>query len=195
MLFKRILPLLLLTIVASSVGETVAASTQKLETKLQIINVELVAQPMVYVTATVSMAEIPAFMGTAFTTLGQFLSTSGVTALGPPMAVYHDWSGEMTDVDVGFPVSSADVQKASGDVFAGVTPGGHALKVVHVGPYEDFPATYAAIGAAMKDAGIPDSSRMWEVYLSEPGVTPAAELITEIYVQVSADDAAKFSAE
>jgi effector-binding domain-containing protein len=195
MLFNRILPLLVLGILAFSVAETIAASPQKLKIELKITSVELLAQPMVYVTATTSMAEIPALMGTAFTTLGQFLSTFGVTAVGPPMAVYHDWSDDKTAVDVGFPVSSADAQKASGEVFAGMTPGGYALKVVHVGPYDDFPATYAAIGAAMKDAAIPDSSRMWEVYLGEPGVTPAAELITEIYVQVSAEDAAKFPAE
>jgi effector-binding domain-containing protein len=159
---------------------------------MNITSVELTAQPMVYVTATASMAEIPAVMGTAFTTLGQFLGTSGVMALGPPLAVYHDWSGDRTAVDVGFPVSADDVRKASGQVLAGMTPDGPALKVVHVGPYDDFPQTYAAIGAAMKDAGIPDSTRMWEVYLGEPGVTPDAELITEIYMQVSPADAAKF---
>lgn len=195
MIFKRILPVLLLAIFASPVGETIAASTQTLEADMKITSVQLVAQPMVYVTTTTSMADIPVFMGTAFATLGQFLGTSGVTALGPPMAVYRDWSGEKTAIDVCFPVSSADAQKASGEVLAGMTPGGHALKVVHLGSYDDFPATYAAIAAAMKAAGIPDSSRMWEVYLNEPGATPAAELITEIYLQVAAEDAAKFPAE
>lgn len=192
MILKRILPVLLLATLVSPVGETIAASTQTSETKMKITSVQLAAQPMVYVTATASMAEIPVFMGTAFATLGQFLGTSGVVALGPPMAIYHDWSGDKTAVEVGFPVSSADALKATGDVLAGMTPSGYALKVVHIGPYDDFPATYAAIAAAMKEAGIPDSSRMWEVYLNELGATPAAELITEIYVQVSAADAAKF---
>ena len=195
MLFKRVLPVLLLGIFASLISETIAASTQTLETDVIITSVQFVAQPMVHVTATASMAEIPVFMGTASATIGQFLGTFGVVALGPPMAVYHDWSGDKTAIDVGFPVSSADAQKAIGDVLAGMTPSGYALKVVHIGPYDDFPATYAAIAAAMKEAGIPDSFRMWEVYLNEPGVAPAAELITEIYVQVSAEDAAKFPTE
>ncbi len=190
---KGILPLLFLGMVsAAPLGAAIADSTQKLETAVKITSVKLVAQPMLYVTANASMAEIPAFMGTAFATLGQFLGTSGVKALGPPLAVYHDWSGDKTAVDLGFPVSADDARKASGTVLAGMTPGGHALKVVHVGPYDDFPAIYAAIGAAMKDAAIPDSPRMWEVYLNEPGVTPDAQLITEIYAQVSAEDAAKF---
>ncbi len=159
---------------------------------MRITSVQLNSQPMVYVTATTTMDEISAFMGPAFETLGQFMGTSRVTALGPPMAVYHDWSGNKTAVDLGFPVSASDAEKANGEVLAGLTPGGHALKVVHVGPYDDFPATYDAIGVAMKKAGIPEGSRMWEVYLSEPGVTPEAELITEIFVPVSAEDAAKF---
>jgi effector-binding domain-containing protein len=191
MFLNTILPIALLSSFAMAAAEANAATTDPVE----ITRVELVAQPMIYVAATGSMAEIPAIMGTAFATLGQFLGTSGVTPLGPPMAVYHDWSGDRTAVDVGFPVSSADAQKATGAVIAGTTPGGYALKIVHVGPYDDFAATYAAIGAAMKDAGIPDSARMWEVYLGEPGVTPAAELITEIYVGVTAEDAAKFPTE
>jgi effector-binding domain-containing protein len=195
MRFNKILPLVLLGLLALPAGGATAASAQTLGTDVKVTSVKLSAQPMVYVTATISMAEIPAFMGTAFTTLDQFLGTSGVAALGPPMAVYHDWSDDKTAVDVGFPVSSADAAKAGGGVLAGMTPDGYALKVVHIGPYEEFPAIYAAIGAAMKAAGIPDSPRMWEVYLSEPGVTPAAELVTEIYSQVAAEDAAKFPAE
>jgi effector-binding domain-containing protein len=166
-----------------------------LEADMKIVSVQVEARPMVYVTATASMSAIPSVMGTAFSRLGQFLGTSGVTALGPPMAVYHDWSADGTVVDVGVPVSAADAQRAGGDVLAGMTPGGFALKVVHTGPYDDFPATYAAIDAAMKDAGIPYSARMWEVYLNEPGTTAPADLVTEIYVEVSAADAARFPGE
>ncbi|HTN62187.1 MAG TPA: GyrI-like domain-containing protein, partial [Devosia sp.] len=136
--------------------------------------------------------QMPAAMGTAFATLGQFFKTSGVAPHGPPLAVYHGWSDGKTAIDIGFPVTGADAQKASGSIRSGMTPSGFALKVVHIGPYIDFPATYEAIGAAMKTAHIPDSTRMWEVYLAQPGVTPDAELVTETYMQVSATDAAKF---
>lgn len=159
---------------------------------MRITGTELTAQPMLYVTAITSMAEIPVVMGASFATLGAFLGSSGIVPVGFPLAVYHDWSADKTAVDVGFPVSAADAAKASGAVLAGNTPGGSALKTVHVGSYDDFPATYAAIEAAMKAADIPDSIRMWEVYQGEPGVTPDSELVTEIYVSVSASDVAKF---
>lgn len=196
----RVLSVLLFAALSVPVGHSAAAEVSiavpasQPETEMNITRVELTPQPMVYVTATASMAEMSAVMGTTFATLGRFIGTSGVTPLGPPLAIYHDWSGDRTAVDVGFPVSAADAGKAAGEVRAGMTPGGFALKAVHVGPYDDFPATYAAIGAALKAAGIPESTRMWEVYLGEPGVTPDAELITEIYTPVSAADAAKFPA-
>lgn len=195
MLVKTTLSLLLIGMVwaaplGMAVAETVATSAA-----IKIVRVELVSQPMVYVTANVSMSEIPAFMDAGFASLGQFLGTTGVTALGPPMALYHDWSGDKTAVDLGFPVSVDDAKKATGAVLGGMTPGGHALKLTHVGPYAAVPAAYAALDTAMKDAAIPVSSLMWEVYLNEPGVTPEAELITEIYTAVSAADAAKFPAQ
>lgn len=161
---------------------------------MHITGTELTAQPMLYVTATAAMAEIPAVMGASFATLGQFFGTSGIVPVGPPLAVYHDWSADKTAVDVGFPVSAADAEKAAGTILGGTTPSGPALKTAHMGPYDDFPATYAAIGAALKAAGIPDSTRMWEVYINEPGTTPDSELVTEIYMTVSASDAAKFPA-
>ena len=195
MLVRKLLPVLLSAVLAASAGTAAAASLQTLEAEMTIIGVEVEARPMVYVTGTATMSAIPSVTETAFSRLGQFLGTSGVVALGPPMVVYHDWSADSTAVDVGVPVSAADAQKAGGDVLAGMTPGGHALKVVHTGPYDDFPATYAAIDAAMKDAGIPDSARMWEVYLNEPGTTAPADLVTEIYVAVSAADAARFPGE
>lgn len=159
---------------------------------MRITGTTVTAQPMLFVTSTASMAEIPALMGASFSTLGQFFAAKGVTPVGPPLAVYHDWSGDQTGVDVGYPVSAADAEKATGTVLRGTTPEGSALKAVHVGPYDKLPATYTAIGAAMKQAGVPDSTRMWEVYRGEPGVTPDADLVTEIFTSVSAANAAKF---
>ena len=98
MRINKMLPLVLLGLLALPLGGSTAASAQTLETGVKITSVQLSAQPMIYVTATISMAEIPAFMGTAFATLDRFLNTSGVAALGPPMAVYHDWSGDKTAV-------------------------------------------------------------------------------------------------
>lgn len=149
-------------------------------------------QPMLFVAATASMTEIRTVMQRSFATLGQFFAKHGIKPLGPPLAIYHDWSTNQTAVDIGFPVSAPDAAKAAGTVLQGTTPSGPALKVVYTGAYDDLPSTYAALDAAMKQAHIPASARMWEVYKGDPAVTPEAELVTEIYTSVSAADAAKF---
>src|SRR5690606_11499637 len=126
--------------------------------------------------------------------LGRFLAETGVTPLGPPMAIYSDWAEGMMTTNVGFPVSAADATRAAGEVLSGTTPAGHALKALHHGAYDGLAATYGAIEAQMAAAGAVSSGTSWEVYLNEPGAVPDAELITEIYMQVSAADAAKFEA-
>ena len=163
---------------------------------MEITAVEVTAQPMVYVSARTSMdsAKIGQAINAAFETLGKFFGEAQVVPSGPPLAVYSNWTDNKMTVDVGFPVSAADAQKARGSVLAGSTPSGHALKAIYRGPYDSLTQTYDAIGARMQSAGIAQSGVAWEVYLGEPGVTPDADLVTEIYMQISAEDAAKWPA-
>jgi len=166
------------------------------EGAMQLTAVELTPQPMIYVSTRSSMESqaIQQVVGDAFTALGKFLGEAQVTPLGPPMAIYSNWSEGQITTDVGFPVSAADAAKATGNVLAGSTPGGHAVKAIHKGPYEGMAATYAAIEAQMASAGIAQGTVSWEVYVGDPETTAAAELITEIYMQISAEDAAKLPA-
>lgn len=177
-------------------GSAAARATTEEGHNLELTPIEVTAQPMVYVTARASMdpQEIERVMNSAFDTLGKFLGEAQVTPLGPPLAVYSNWTENQMTIDVGFPVSAADAAKARGDILSGSTPGGNALKAIHRGPYDSLADTYNAIEAQMRSEGIAQSATAWEVYLGEPGVTPDAELITEIYMQISADDAAKLQA-
>ena len=163
---------------------------------MSLNQVEMTPQPMIQYTARTSMdpKEIERVMTSAFQALGAFMAESHVTPLGPPLAVYSDWSEGDMKVDVGFPVSAADAAKAKGDVLAGSTPGGHAVKSVHRGPYDSLRDTYAAIEAEMTSAGLPQSGLAWEVYIGEPGVTPDADLVTEIYMQVDPENVGKLPA-
>ncbi len=162
---------------------------------MKLTSVTLTPRPMVYVALSATMPEIPVVMGRGFATLGAFIAASGVQPLGPPIALYHDWTGTTTAIDLGFPVSADDAAKAAGEVKAGTTPHGPALKTVHKGSYAGFGQTYADLEARITDAGIPQGARMWEVYLNGPDTTPEDQLLTEIYTEVSAADAARFPAD
>jgi effector-binding domain-containing protein len=154
-----------------------------------IETIEAETRPMLYVTRSASMnpQDIAAIMADAFGAMGSFLGRSGVTPAGPPLAVYHDWdeaAGTMK-IDVGFAVAPCDTTKATGDVHAGQTPSGKALKAVHHGPYPKLRDTYGALEAHMKTAGIAMPAFAWEVYLSDPDTTPAEDLLTEIYMPLA----------
>jgi effector-binding domain-containing protein len=166
------------------------------EGTMQLTAVELTPQPMIYVSTRSSMEPqaIQQVVGGAFEALGKFLGEAQVIPLGPPLAIYSNWSEGQITTHVGFPVSAADAAKATGSILAGSTPGGHALKAVHKGSYEGMAATYAAIEAQMASTGIAQGTVSWEVYVGDPETTAAAELITEIYMQISAEDAAKLPA-
>ncbi|MHB1102866.1 MAG: GyrI-like domain-containing protein [Devosia sp.] len=168
-------------------------SIQEDDRPMPLTHVEFIPQPMIYFSARASMEpeQIGQLMTSTFETLGTFMGEAMVTPLGPPLVVYRDWADGMMTVEIGFPVSDADAAKANGDINAGQTPGGHALKAIHRGSYDRLHDTYAAIEAEMKEASMQQSTLMWEIYFGEPGKTPDADLVTEIYVQISAEDAAK----
>lgn len=153
-------------------------------------------QPMVYVTTRCSMdsEEIATKMGELFNKLELFLTGTGVTPSGPPLAIYRDWDGAAMTMQVGFPVGEADLAKASGEVLAGHAPSEDAVKSLHRGPYPSLRDTYGEMEREMKQAGIAMSDVAWEVYVSDPVTTPADELVTEIYMAVSPEDAAKAQA-
>ena len=167
------------------------------EEAMKLTHVEATPQTMIYFSTRSSMEpeKIGQLMTSAFEALGKFMAETQVAPLGPPLTVYRDWAEGTMTMEVGFPVSDADAEKAKGDIHAGKTPGGHALKAIHRGPYDKLSETYAAIDAEIKKAGMQQSTLMWEVYFGEPGKTPDAELVTEIYTQISAEDAARLPAD
>jgi effector-binding domain-containing protein len=154
--------------------------------------IDALATPMIYVRSRSSMngAEIARSMETAFGTLGRFIADKQVTPLGPPLAVNGDWTGALVTVDLGFPVSEADAAKAAGDVRAGKTPAGPAMKATHHGSYDKLKDTYALVEKAIEAEGGRMGDISWEIYFNEPGTTPEADLVTEVYVRL-ADPAAR----
>ncbi|MCC6982296.1 MAG: GyrI-like domain-containing protein [Bauldia sp.] len=149
--------------------------------------VTIKAQPFLYVSHTIDMtpAAIRNVMDESFRTLGGFFGQNGVAPSGPPIALYRDFTTDGVTIDVGFPVGESGLAKAHGEVKAGTTPSGKALKGIHRGPYDQLRGTYAALEGEMNKAGIPMPARMWEVYPSDPEKTSTADLVTEIYLPVA----------
>lgn len=158
---------------------------------LRLIRATLKSEPMLYVTARTPMRaeELSTAMAKAFNALEAFLGSADIGPTGSPMALYSDWDGRMVTLRVAVPVRLADAARAILPVFSGHTPAGPALMARHIGPYARLGETYAAIEKLMHSAGIGMGSLTWEVYHGEPGHTPEAELVTEIFMQIRPDEA------
>lgn len=155
--------------------------------EFEVVNVE--SRPMLYVSRQSSMDsdKIGGVMDDAFNAIGRFIGEKSIAPIGPPLAIYSDWDGSRMTIQIGFPVTAGDIEKADGEVHGGETPGGRFLKTVHHGAYPRLRETYAKLERQLKSnhAATPDSS--WEVYVSDPDTTPEDQLVTEIYMPLAVD--------
>jgi effector-binding domain-containing protein len=117
----------------------------------------------------IPMAELKETFDTGFSQVMHAITEQGATMAGPPFGYYHRMPRETVDVSIGFPVSTA-VQ--AGDVEPFDLPGGRAVVVTHVGPYEDLESTYGELMAWVQSEGLKLAKGMWEQYLSDPATEP-----------------------
>jgi len=151
---------------------------------MEIEAVEVKSQPILFISRTCAMdpPKIAEAMGSAFHALGEFIGKNGIEPAGPPIAIYREWDEQNITFDVGLPVGAGALEQESGEVKAGETPSGRALKSVHKGPYAKLPESYAEFEGYVKDSGMPQPTLTWEIYLNDSDTVPEAELLTELYM-------------
>lgn len=128
-------------------------------------------------------ADIAEALATAYGQVMDFISLEGIEVTGAPLAVTRSLSDDRYQFDAAIPVDEGAVDP-TGVVKLGHLPTGRAARIVHVGPYADTPRSYAQLSAWLAAHGLPQGEVSWEHYISDPGETPDAELITHIYVSI-----------
>ncbi len=140
---------------------------------------------------------ISAALGAGYGALQAFMGRAGIVSQEPPLSVYVSMDSTGMTLRAAFFVSAEDAAKVGAVPNAGLTepdasvvqaaetPGGAALKTLHIGPYSGLGATYAAASAHLKSHGKSMGMPCWEVYLNDPTVTDAADLQTEVYIPVT----------
>jgi len=156
----------------------------------------LTLQPITYAyvsgSSSTDSEAIAKALGAAYGKVGAFMAAAGLKQAGAPLAVTRRWDfqARVYEFDAGIPVDKADAQapdKVNGkpnEVKIGQTYAGLALKAEHHGAYKGMGATYAKIDAYKAAYQLQDNGLSWEQYVSDPGKTPEAQLVTDIYVPV-----------
>ena len=123
---------------------------------------------------------VAASLAVAYQEITSFMAEHSIEIQAQPMAITRSWDARDYEFDAAIPVSITDVE-LSGNVRAGKSPSGRAVRVVHRGPYDRMSPSYEKLSAYMAVHGLKEGRVSWEHYISDPGQTPADEIITHIY--------------
>ncbi|MGA9572491.1 MAG: GyrI-like domain-containing protein [Lysobacterales bacterium] len=157
--------------------------------QLQIEQVDVVAQNILYVTSSSSQdpAEIAEVMAAAYAEISEFMNRTGIGMSGQPMAITRAWEEGSYQFDAAIPVDTIPPQ-LSGNIKSGLSPSGPAVRAVHHGGYDEMMPTYAKLAAYMSAHGLRQGGVSWEHYITDPATTEPSDMITYVYIMLETPD-------
>jgi GyrI-like small molecule binding domain len=114
------------------------------------------------------------------------LGELGTAFAGAPFGRFHEWGGEVADMEIGFPVAAPPAglvrlaELEPGLVGSSELPGGLAGVALHRGPYAGLPGVYPKLRDWIRSQGHTEGAGPWESYLDDPGAVDHAALRTEV---------------
>ncbi len=117
----------------------------------------------------VPRVDLEGFFTRAFVEVAQALRDQGISIDGPPFACYRTTTGDLVEVEAGFPVQQEVV--GVGDVRSSALPESRVVVAEHHGPDTALGETYEAIERWMAARRLVPGDVVWEEYLTAPGHT------------------------
>jgi effector-binding domain-containing protein len=145
---------------------------------------EVPDEALLSIRGSMTMAELPGFIGQSYAKLYGRLGELGDSSCGPPFVIYHAFGPGQVDAEVCVPLAA--VVTASGEMTSRVLPGASVARTVHLGSYDSLGAAYTELYEWIGDRGFEVVGVARERYLNEPGPdVPPADYITEIDVPIA----------
>ncbi len=126
---------------------------------------------------------IAAALAAAYTAIGEAMKANGITQAGAPLAITNSYDATGWKFDAAIPVDRNDNLPTS-DVRAGNTYAGKALVFTHTGSYDKLGDTIMKAYAWTAVHGYKTKDRLIEEFVSDPGNTPADQVITRIKLPI-----------
>lgn len=129
-------------------------------------------QPRPYVSsrATTTRAGVPDTIAGLLRVVWEHIESLAGMPAGPPFTCYHRDEGDVVEIEAGIPLDR-QIEGAVG-VMSGVFPGGDAVSVFHVGPYEGLREASAALVAWAARNGRKRRGPIIQIYWTDPGAEP-----------------------
>lgn len=142
---------------------------------------QLAPRPFVGMRRTLPVTDLAGFFAEALPATMGWLAAKGIPPASMPMAMWVAMDMETGVADCHAGAFVTEPLEGEGDITPGTTAGGDALVVTHTGPYDTVGQTWMAVYQRAAELGRTPGAG-WEIYLDDPGTTPAAELRTRIHL-------------
>ena len=150
----------------------------------EIQTVQLPVHHLVGIRRSVDVRAMGAYFHEVLPRVARWVEEQGLTAVSAPCAVWHGMDPETGVCDAQAGMFIREEADGEGEISTATTPAGAALKLVHVGSYDQMPASWRRLYAHASSEGLTPGLG-WEVYVDDPGVVDAASLKTEIYLSIA----------
>jgi effector-binding domain-containing protein len=146
--------------------------------------VTLTAKPIVYVKGTGAWDSAFATISGALKKVEAYADKAGLKADGLPMTIFTATDDHGFDYQAAIPLAQPPKDPPRGEIAAGQSPGGRALKFVHRGSYDAMDDTYEAITNYLDEKRLESKDLLIEQYVTDPTSTDEKKLVVNVLVPI-----------
>lgn len=147
-------------------------------------DVTLTAGPIVYIKGSGTWDKAYATISGALKKVEGYVAKAGLKTDGMPMTIFLATDDLGFDYEAAVPLAEAPKDPSHGEITAGQSPEGHALKFVHRGSYDSLDDTYEAITNYLDDKRLESKNVLIEQYVTDPVTADQKNLVINIFVLV-----------
>jgi effector-binding domain-containing protein len=144
----------------------------------------LTAKPIVFVKGTGNWDNAYETITKSFKAVKAYVDKEGLKVDGQPMTMFTATDDTGFSYQAAIPLAEPPKTPPRGDVAAGMSPEGRALKFVHRGSYDGLDNTYEAITNYLDERRLEAKDMFIEQYLTDPLTTNEEHLVVNVFVMV-----------
>ena len=144
----------------------------------------LTGKPILYLKGTGTWDSAFETVTKAFKKLRGFAEKENLKIDGMPITVFTSTDDTGFQFEAALPLVEAPKNPPRGEIVAGTSPQGHALKFVHRGSYDGLDNTYEAITNFLDEKRLEAKDVFIEQYVTDPLTTNEENLVVNVFVMI-----------